>query len=329
METAQFLSTDTLFAKVTLEQQIDPNQGPLLADEQELRQLVSNLLINACQALGEKGGRITIALTTEEYAQALLVYNGRLPPGKYQRLTVTDCGCGMDDATLARLFEPFFTTREKSGGTGLGLAIVHGIVRSLGGSIMVTSKHGLGTTFHLYFPVPGESDLTSSLRMMAVIPPSPGRSGDTLMVEPHLKPSAISIMFVDDEPLNTTNWSALLAQEGFIVQGFTSGSEALDSFKKEPNAYSILLSDLRMPGMSGSELAKALRQIRPNLPILFSSGWVDKETEIELRELGNNATLSKPYNIETLIDTIFDLCSRDIEALDSRSQDIATGLVRS
>ncbi len=324
-ETAKFLGTDTLFAKVTLDLQLDPNQGSLLADEQELRQVVSNLLINACQALGEEGGCIAITLVTEAYTLPLRVYDGHLIPGKYQRFSVIDNGCGIDEATMARLFEPFFTTREKSGGTGLGLAIVHGIVRSMGGGIMVASKQGEGTTFHLYFPVPEGAAPTTGVRPMTTIPPAPGQTDDAPLAGPRYTPGAISIMFVDDEPLNARNWGALLALEGFTVQEFTSGAEALASFKKEPTAYSILLSDLRMPGMSGSELAQALRQIRPDLPILFSTGWVDHETEIMLRELGNNAMLSKPYKVETLIATILDLCSRAPETSGPLPQDMASG----
>lgn len=310
-ETVQLLKADRLFDKVTLDQQFEAEPVPLLADEQEMRQLVSNLLLNACQSLEEQGGHITVTLSVGDHVQAVSVYDGQLKPGRYQRLTVADNGCGIDDAIMARLFEPFFTTREKSGGTGLGLAIVHGIVRANGGGITVESTLGLGTTFHLYFPLLEES-LKKTARAVAAVSSSFDEPVPVPMTRPLLCSSEITILFVDDEPLNIDNWSALLALEGFAVQGFTSGAEALEVFKKEPTTYSILLTDLRMPGMSGSELAEAIRQIRPELPILFSSGWIGQEMERTLNDLGNSAVLSKPHAVKTLVFTILDLCSHGV-----------------
>lgn len=320
-ETAQLLQADSLFDKVTLEQQLDAEPIPLLANEQEMRQLLSNLLLNAGQALTEQGGRITVSLTNENHAQAVPIYDGQLKPGRYQRLTVSDTGCGINEPTMARLFEPFFTTREKSGGTGLGLAIVHGIVRTHGGGIKVQSVPGLGTTFHLYFPLPEELAQNINSRGAAPITPSPKELAPMSGVGQY-RPSEITILFVDDEPLNISNWGTLLALEGFIVQGFTAGAEALEAFKKEPTAYSILLTDLRMPDMNGKELAKALRQIRPELPLIFSSGWVDKETEGALGGLAKSSFLSKPYQIETLSSTIVGLCSRGAGQFDPNSHDL-------
>ncbi len=309
-EAAALFAADSRFATVTVETRLDEGLTPILANAEELRQLVTNLLVNAGQALGESGGRITVTLMGEDHASPLPTYDDRLAPGRYQRLTVHDNGCGMDEATLARLFEPFFTTRGQAGGTGLGLAIIHGIVRSLGGGITVSSEPGVGTTFVLYFPVAAAGDMPviSASGGLLTTSPAPLTPTAAAGTAPLPSPSGINILFVDDEQLNVNNWGAILTMEGFTVQGCTSGVEAQAAFSKAPMAFSLLLTDLRMPGMSGSELALALRRIRPDIPVIFSSGWVDKETEALIKEFTGSALLCKPYQIESLVNTILTLC---------------------
>ncbi|HQH26830.1 MAG TPA: response regulator, partial [Oligoflexia bacterium] len=230
---------------------------------------------NAYQAIGQTTGIITINLESEivdgEKAETLA-----LLPGKYLRLEVCDTGSGIEPELLARIFEPFFTTKPLSKGTGLGLSVVRGIVQNHGGAIQVQSEPGAGASFAVYLPEVPSVDLP-------------------LSDEPSLiKGNGESILIVDDEGNIRALAASLLMKIGFSVFTASSGIEALQMLRQNPEGFDLVVTDQTMPQMTGLELAVSLRQIRPDLKIVLMSGYSDQITEERLQQCGISRFLPKP-----------------------------------
>jgi CheY-like chemotaxis protein len=189
----------------------------------------------------------------------------------------------MDRATLERAFEPFFTTKEPGVGTGLGLAVVHGIVRSHGGAVLVDSAPGRGTTFRLYFPVL-EAAPTVSAADVDEVPRGAGQR----------------VLFVDDEPSLTNLSRRILERLGYQVLALRSATEALAAFRADPLAFDLVISDLTMPGLTGQQLTAELRRVRANVPVILSTGYLDRLDADTARALHVRELLIKPYTTETL-----------------------------
>jgi len=179
-----------------------------------------------------------------------------LPPGEYACLSVGDNGCGMSSATRKRIFEPYFTTKSTGEGTGLGLATVHGIVQSHHGAVSVKSKRGEGTTFHIYLPFCEQA---------------------AEMARPEIGVSDIEgserVLYVDDEEQLALLVKMGLERLGYNVQSRVSSVEALEAFRANPKRFDIVITDQTMPHMTGTELAKRLIEIRPDLPIVLCTGF--------------------------------------------------------
>jgi CheY-like chemotaxis protein len=189
----------------------------------------------------------------------------------------------MDRATLERAFEPFFTTKEPGVGTGLGLAVVHGIVRSHGGAVLVDSAPGRGTTFRLYFPVLEAAPAVSTADVDEV----PRGTGQR-------------VLFVDDEPSLTNLSRRMLERLGYQVLALRSPTEALAAFRADPLAFDLVISDLTMPGLTGQQLTAELRRVRANVPVILSTGYLDRLDADTARALHVRELLIKPYTTETL-----------------------------
>jgi CheY-like chemotaxis protein len=200
----------------------------------------------------------------------------RLAAGRYLRLAVRDTGSGIAPNVLERIFDPFFTTREVGVGTGLGLSLVHGIVTDLGGGIDVESKPGEGTAFIVYLPWSSAAAVSSAAEDSA-----PSGDGET-------------IMLVDDEEALVRLGEEMLAELGYEPVGFTSSTEALAAFRETPERFQAVLSDEAMADMTGSELAKALRAIRPDIPIVLMTGYASALFTAGARSIGVVEVLSKP-----------------------------------
>jgi CheY-like chemotaxis protein len=188
----------------------------------------------------------------------------------------------MDAATVERIFDPFFTTHSPGQGTGLGLSMVHGIMKSHDGSITVYSEPGKGTTFNLYFPAALEQ--AARMPTVASIPHGLGQ---------HL-------LYVDDEESLVLLAHRSLGKLGYKVTGHTSPVEALRTFNEDPFQFAAVVTDLSMPGMSGSELARQILQIRPDIPVVMMSGYLRPEDEQEARRIGIRDLILKPDTIEEL-----------------------------
>jgi PAS domain S-box-containing protein len=264
----------------------------VLADSTQVYQAVVNLATNAAHAIGSARGRIDIRLETVRSAPALGVETGPgLPEGRYACLSVSDTGCGMDPILLDRIFDPFFTTKGPGQGTGLGLSVVHGIMKSHRGAVTVESETGRGSTFRLYFPA------ADGVAVPAVETLSPRTTG-----------RGERILYLDDEPALVAIAQRSLTRLGYKVTGYTSPLEALAAVVSRPNDFDVVITDLAMPRMSGFDFARKVREARPDLPVLMTSGRVGPEEKAMARDLGVIELIAKPdtlIHLEPLLDKLF------------------------
>jgi CheY-like chemotaxis protein len=262
------------------------------ADPNQLQQLIMNLVINGAEAIGEdKIGvvRVTTAVREVDKSEAREgVRQPELEPGRYVVLQVEDSGCGMDESTRSRIFDPFFTTKFL--GRGLGLAAALGIVRSHKGAIEVSSAPGEGSTFRVFLPASAASLWK-------------GETAIDLEQVPPIK----TILVVDDEEIVRRTASAALGSHGYDVLVAGNGQEAADIFEIKADEISLVLLDLTMPIMSGEATIQRLRAIRPDVPVILSSGY--NEAEAFRRFHANNVAkfIQKPYTAAKLVDAIRDV----------------------
>jgi two-component system cell cycle sensor histidine kinase/response regulator CckA len=260
-----------------------PDLGYIKADRGHLEQVVMNLSVNARDGMPH-GGKLTIELANAALDAARVVDQPGVVPGDFVRLSVTDTGVGIDPSVRDRIFEPFFTTKERTGGTGLGLATVFGIVRQSGGFIAVQSALGSGTTFDVYFP-----------RTLGA-PEEPGaRAG-----APESPRGAETILLVEDMDQVRGVTRAILERSGYVVLEARNGDEALELVGRYSARIDLLLSDVVMPRMTGPELAERLGPVRPELKLIFMSGYAEHTGHDGLRP-GGVDFLQKPIAPDALL----------------------------
>ena len=255
----------------------DHDTNPVLGSATQLHQVLFNLCTNASHAMPDGG---TIEVAVDSMQPLATMDQSKLPPGPgpFVRLRVSDDGEGTSPDTVSKIFEPFFTTKDAGNGTGLGLSTVRGIVASLGGTITVDSEVAVGTTLTLCFPplrADQEEDADSEARLTAV--PGDGQ-----------------ILLVDDEVgvLNVTERG--LSRLGYDVRAYDSSAEALAAFGGAPAAYDLVLTDQTMPEMTGLQLAREIRNVRPDVPIVVTSGYPEAVSEGEMQDMGRCEFLPKP-----------------------------------
>jgi PAS domain S-box-containing protein len=262
------------------------------ADRSQIEQVIANLAVNARDAMPE-GGVLTLEVATSQIDSEHVV---ELPPGRYAKLTINDTGLGMDPETVAKVFEPFFTTKEE--GTGFGLSTVHGIVLQTGGSIWVYSEVGHGTTFKIYLPLTEQAQLLeSSLPDNApVIDTSEGET----------------ILLVEDDPHVQRIVRNILSRSGFRVLAADGAEEALRLTRDaDSGTIHLLLSDLVMPGRSGRELAREVQVLRPDISILYMSGYTD-DAVIRRGVLEEGmAFIQKPFGADDLVRRVREVLDPD------------------
>jgi len=277
VEEALVLLRAALPSIITIRPIIDRNAGAVLADPTQMQQVLINLCTNAAHAMRETGGVIEVRLEPIEVAaEDAPAISPNLKAGPYVRLTVQDTGHGMEPEILERVLEPFFTTKGMGEGTGMGLAVVHSIIANHGGAITVESTPGQGSTFVVYLPRHNSPDTVAL----------PAREP---VVRGHER-----ILFVDDEAALVHVGRVTLQRLGYQVVVCASSSEALATFRTAPDAFDLVVTDRTMPGLTGEALVHALRQIRPDIPIILCTGFSHPVTPEQLRALRVDALLLKP-----------------------------------
>lgn len=271
----------SLPSTIEIKQSMTSKVYPIDADSTQIHQILMNLCTNAAHAMAD-GGILSILLDVVTLNEVDVHEFIELEPGAYMKLSVGDTGCGMNLEVKKRIFDPYFTTKGKGQGTGMGLSVVHGILKVHGGAIRVESEEGEGSVFHLYFPV------------------SEGRAGEEPKVAAGLARGQENILFVDDEPDLAEMVGAMLERLGYTVTAVTDSREALDLFSESPEAFDLVVTDLTMPKMTGVALARKVKALRPEVPVIICTGYSDSFSAGEVSDAGIDFLLMKPLEIREL-----------------------------
>ncbi|MCP4579453.1 MAG: PAS domain S-box protein [Deltaproteobacteria bacterium] len=284
VEEALKLLRASIPATIDIQQDIS-SEALLLADPTQIQQVVINLCTNAYHAMRESGGTLGVALKETEISESEEIPELKLCAGRYIQLEISDTGTGMKEEIKSKIFEPYFTTKGIGEGTGLGLAVVHGVVESHGGRINVYSEPGQGTTFHIYFPVyEGPSDEISPEEQAA-----PLSGGNEI------------IMLVDDDVKISDLVKRILVRHGYELYSFADGVQAYEEFKRHPDQYDLIITDMTMPFMTGAELSQKALKICPSLPVILCTGHSELINREKALAMGIREYCEKPLNKNQLL----------------------------
>jgi CheY-like chemotaxis protein len=270
---------------IILRENIEKDIPYISADRTQIYQALLNLCVNARDAM-PNGGCITLTIekrTGEQIRKQFPTAN----QDSYLCTSVTDTGEGMDETTRSRIFDPFFTTKEKGKGTGLGLSVVFGVVQTHNGFIDVESEPGKGTTFRLYLPV---SQTVEPIRV---------EEGQTITEE--ILGGTETLLVVEDEKALSELVRHLLETKGYKVHTAQDGNEAIEVYKRYKEEIDIVLTDMGLPGMVGAEVFKKLKEINPNVSVIFCSGSNEPNIKSELYKAGAKGFIQKPYDPNELL----------------------------
>jgi CheY-like chemotaxis protein len=302
VEDALRLMRTLLPAGVVMHVRLSDRPLPVMADATQVQQVLMNLCTNAWQAVAGHPGEITVALepVVLDAAQALQLSD--VAAGTYARISVADNGPGMDEATRTRAFEPFFTTKSEGSGTGLGLAVVHGIVRAHRGAIVIDSEVGRGTRFDVYLPLAPEASSAVDATPKEV--PAPA-AAPVAAAAP-----GKHVIYIDDYEALVFLVGRILRKLGYRVSTFDSGEQALAWMRSHDDPVDLVVSDQNMPGMTGVEVAQAMRALRPDLPVAIVSGHLSDKLLEDAREAGVFEVMGKQDNMDALGKAIRSLLER-------------------
>ena len=279
----------SLPATIEIEQHLSSN-ALVLADPTQIHQIIMNMATNAAYAMKAEGGVLHIALEECDINETLASQYVDLVAGAYVCLTVSDTGIGMPSHIVERIFDPFYTTKPKEEGTGMGLSVVHGIVKSYKGAISVETEPGKGTTFNIFIPrIPDE------------------HAGPLDYRKEDIPRGSERIMFVDDELPLLEIVQSTLERLGYQVVSISSGVEALSLFERDSQGFDLVITDLTMPGMTGDQLARSILKIRPDIPIIITTGFSESMTDRELAAIGHRRILYKPIIRKEIAEAIRDV----------------------
>jgi len=273
---------------VEVSRNISQENMTVMASPTQIHQIIMNLCTNAYQSLAEDGGEIKVLLSPATIGpNDKIGHDELLHPGEYVLLEVSDTGVGISEENIRRIFEPYFTTKSKEEGTGLGLSVVHGIVKTLHGEIAVHSVLGEGTTFQIYLPV---HHVQLGLRF----------DQDTKIISGGNE----RILLVDDEGSLLKMIHMMLEDHGYRVKSFSSGIDAMYEFKREPEAFDLVVTDLTMPGLAGDRFSQEVLKLRPDIPIILCTGFSNRITEENALKIGVRKFFLKPLHTGQLTETI-------------------------
>jgi signal transduction histidine kinase/CheY-like chemotaxis protein len=272
----------TIPTTIDLKQEIASPNAMVLADSTQIHQLIMNLCTNSTQAMREKGDTLKIGLEEKDLDEDGLLEHPDLSPGPYVILIISDNGPGIAPEIIDRIFDPFFTTKEVGEGTGMGLAVVYGIVKSHGGGISVYSQPEAGTTFTVLLP-------------KILNPESESKEVDTSIPQ-----GCGHLLVIDDEKMLVDLTKKMLERLGYEVTASNSSLEALKIFQAQPDKFDLVITDQTMPHMTGMQLARQLRRIRPDIPIILCTGYSETVSEEKVIATGINKLLMKPVIMRRL-----------------------------
>lgn len=276
----------SLPTSIEIQQDIDAEAGPIVADPTQVHQIVMNLCTNAFHAMEGTGGVLHISLKTETVSDEQMVNDSHAQQGRYVRLSIRDTGPGISPEIRDKIFDPYFTTKEVGKGTGLGLAMVHGIAKNYGGWVSCDSQMGSGAIFNVYLPIDSSVTLAEDVAVNEIV-----RGTER-------------ILFIDDEEMLADMGKVMLSRLGYQVTVETDSIKALAIFRDQPAAFDLVITDQTMPSLQGSDLARSMLQIRPDLPIILCTGFSTQITEERAKAIGIRGFAHKPMarqNIAALI----------------------------
>ncbi|MBW1783811.1 MAG: response regulator [Deltaproteobacteria bacterium] len=285
-ETLKFLRS-TLPSTIEIREMYDKEVGIIDADPTQMHQVLMNLCTNAGHAMEEDGGTLTVSLRNVTVGPQESESEVHLEPGRYVKLSVSDTGYGIDPEIRERIFDPYFTTKETGTGTGIGLSVVHGIIEQHGGAISVESEPGKGSTFHVYLPLTQAEEEAPAVKEETPLPTGSER-----------------ILFIDDEAALANMGKQMLIRLGYDVTSMTSSVEALALFKNGPEQFDLVITDTTMPRMPGDALAQEMMKIRPEIPIIITTGHSKRISAEKAREIGIKGFLMKPLAMRDLADMV-------------------------
>ena len=281
----------TIPATIEIRQDIK-SDSYIMADPTQIHQIIMNLCTNASHAMQNEGGRMAVHLKDVELGPETTGPHPEVAPGTFVNLTVSDSGHGMPLEVQDRIFDPFFTTKEPGKGTGLGLSVVHGVVKDCGGFITVDSTPGEGATLNVFFPLV-EGGRKAEMAARSPLPTGTER-----------------ILFVDDEEYQAEMGKQVFELLGYRVIALTSSQEALKVFKERPDRFDLVITDLTMPNLTGDELAKEIKAIRSDTPIILCTGYSEKILPERVEELGISEVVLKPTIMEEIARIVRNLLDR-------------------
>ncbi|MFH1498267.1 MAG: response regulator [Verrucomicrobiota bacterium] len=272
----------TIPSTIAFDVRLESGLPPVLADATQVHQVLMNLGTNAAHAMRDQSGTLTVGLSQVEVTAAQARGSTNLRPGRYELLIVGDTGSGMSRDTIKRIFEPFFTTKDPGEGTGLGLSVVHGIMQAHEGDIQVDSTPGQGTVFRLYFPLDQNAENAVE---------APDESGQPLRGEGE------RVLLVDDEEPIVHVGRLMLHELGYDAEATCDAEVALERVRANPGEFALVITDLTMPGMTGVDLVRGLASIRPDLPVIITTGYNATLTDEKIRALGVSSLVLKPFTL--------------------------------
>ncbi len=274
----------SLPTSIDIQEDINELCGLVCADPTNIHQIILNLFTNSFHAIGNEPGTLQVSLKPVIISPERIADKPGIKPGAFAELIVQDSGQGIDNITMSRIFDPYFTTKEQGAGTGLGLAVIHGIVEDYKGFIEVESVTGQGTAFHIFLPTL-KKKRTKKIAKTANTPLPRGNE---------------RILFVDDEVDITRISHSLLSNLGYKVTVETKSLKALEKFQQNPSAFDLLITDHTMPELTGGDFARSILEVRPDLPIILCTGYTAAFSEQEALQLGIKKYITKPLSTRTL-----------------------------
>ncbi|MBF0201937.1 MAG: response regulator [Desulfamplus sp.] len=290
-ETLKFMRA-SIPATIRMDYSIDSDIGTIMGDPTQIHQVLINLCTNASHAMEEDGGELFVTTTSQRLETSITCSGVDLPPGNYIRIQVKDSGYGIKEENIDRIFDPYFTTKDVGKGSGMGLSVVMGIIKSHKGGVTVTSSPDKGSCFTIYLP---EMEDTAAKEEF------PFDQAD------NIPKGTEHILLVDDDPVVEKLAGTMLEGLGYKLTSFNDSTTALEMFQSNPSQYDLLMTDYTMPGLTGTSLAQKCMAIRPDIPVLLSTGYSCHVDEKRAADIGIKGYIMKPFSRKELAETLRDI----------------------